>query len=309
MDIRQMRYFVELINTSNFTLAAQNLNVTQPTLTRVLKELEAELDTTLIERTSKSFVVTDTGRMLYEEAQKMIRHTETIKDKISDIQHSRSGEIRLAIPGVLLPLYFTPLLMEFRQLFPNIKITVVEIASKPVLYSLANETADIGFMMMPLHHPNLAHHVVVSDVCTAVVNETSLCALQESLDVRQLANKKIATFTDDATLYELLSYSCNDVGFEPNIVYKSMNCEFLMDMIKYTDCIGILPSPVIRHYITKGLVEVPLTPTIPWPIAIGYNKSSYMSHSCKYFLDFALDYFRKINVEIVKTPRPQDKLW
>lgn len=297
MDMHYFKYFIELVNTQSFTRAAQNLNITQPTLTRMLKELENELGTTLIERTSKSFVVTDTGRALYEEAHKVLLHNEAIKSRINDIQHSKSGEVRLAVPAVLLPLYFAPLLIKFRDLFPNIKITVSELASKPVLHSLMAEETDIGFMMMPLHHPNLAYHTVVADRCTAVVKQSSICALQGSIDVRQLSNKKIATFTPDATLHDLLIEKCNDSGFSPNIIYESMNCEFLIDMVKYTDCIGIFPSPVLRHYITSGLVELPLTPIIPWPIAIGYNKKSYMSHACKYFLDFALDYFNNLNTD------------
>lgn len=295
IDIRQLNYFIELVKTSSFTNAAQNMDVTQPTLTRVLKELEDELHTTLIERNSKSFVVTDTGRALYEDAQKLIQNVETIKSRINDIQHSKSGEVRLAVPSVLLPLYFVPLLVQFRQLFPNIKITVSELASKSVLSSLMDEKTDIGFMMMPLRHPNLACTAVVSDFCSAVVHKSSILALQECLDIRQLANKKIATFTRDATLHSLFIEYCHDAGFEPNITYKSMNCEFLMDMIKLTDCVGIFPAPVLRHYLLPDLVEIPLKPDIPWTIIIGYNKNSYISHSCKYFLDFALEYFGHLN--------------
>lgn len=295
MELYQLKYFIELVNTKNFTRAAQNINITQPTLTRVLKELESELNTTLIERSSKSFVITDTGKVLYEEANKLIHHSEMISNRINDIQHLKTGEVRLAIPSVLLPLYFAPMFIEFRKLYPNIKIYVYEHASKPGLQSLMDEKVDIVFMMMPLSHPCLSYHIVLSDICTAVVKQSSLCALQDSIDIRQLLNKKIATFTPGATLHDFLIERCNDIGVDLNIIYKSMNVEFLMDMVKYTDCIGIFPSPVIRHYIIDGLVEKPFTEPIPWEIAMGYKKNSYMSNACKYFIDFALDYFNKIN--------------
>lgn len=295
MEIYQLKYFVELVNTKNFTRTAQKINITQPTLTRVLKELESELNTTLIERTSKSFTITDTGKVLYEEANKLLQHIEKISNRINDIQHWKTGEVRLAIPSVLLPLYFTPMFIKFRELFPNIRIYVYEHAAKPCIQSLMDEKVDIGFMMVPFHNPSLSYHIVLSDMCTVVVKQSSLCALQDSIDIRQLANKKIATFTADATLHNVFIENCNDSGFSPNIIYKSMNVEFLMDMVKYTDCIGVFPSPVIRHYISDGLVEKSFSDPIPWKIAMGYKKNRYMSYACKYFIDFALDYFGKIN--------------
>ena len=66
MEIQQLKYFVEVVRQQSFTKAAAQLFVTQPMLTRAIKSLEEELNIRLIERTSKSFCLTDAGRILYE---------------------------------------------------------------------------------------------------------------------------------------------------------------------------------------------------------------------------------------------------
>ncbi|EBW6088128.1 LysR family transcriptional regulator, partial [Salmonella enterica subsp. enterica serovar Enteritidis] len=66
MDIKTLRYFVEVVRQQNFTRAAQNLYVTQPTISKMLRNLEEELGCTLLIRDGRKLLLTDTGRVVYE---------------------------------------------------------------------------------------------------------------------------------------------------------------------------------------------------------------------------------------------------
>ena len=72
MELHHLRYFVEIARNKSFTRAAEQLYITQPMLTRVIKQLEEELDAKLIERTSKSFRLTDVGEAFYLQAQDLL---------------------------------------------------------------------------------------------------------------------------------------------------------------------------------------------------------------------------------------------
>ena len=126
MDIQQLRYFVEIARNKSFTRAAEQLYITQPMLTRVIKQLEQELNAKLIERTSKSFRLTDVGEALYLQAQDLLVRYSDLYRTINDVKSIQSGEVRLSTPGVLLDMYFAPLLVQFRKKFPGIDINILE---------------------------------------------------------------------------------------------------------------------------------------------------------------------------------------
>ena len=87
-------------------------------LTRSIKQLEESLNVLLIERTSKSFHLTDAGRILYERAQEFLMQYEAIFQTMADVRSVKTGEVRLSIPGVLLDMYFPCLLYTSAGLCP-----------------------------------------------------------------------------------------------------------------------------------------------------------------------------------------------
>ena len=106
MEIQQLKHFVEVVRQQSFTKAAAQLFVTQPMLTRSIKHLEEELNVRLIERTSKSFYLTDAGRILYDRVQDFLLQYDDLFLTMADVRSVRTGEVRLSIPGVLLEVYF-----------------------------------------------------------------------------------------------------------------------------------------------------------------------------------------------------------
>ena len=108
MEIQQLKYFVEVVRQQSFTKAAAQLFVTQPMLTRSIKHLEEELNVRLLERTSKSFCLTDAGRILYERVQDFLLQYDDIFRTMTDVRSARVGEVHMSIPGVLLDVYSRP---------------------------------------------------------------------------------------------------------------------------------------------------------------------------------------------------------
>ena len=99
MEIQQLKYFVEVVRQQSFTKAAAQLFVTQLMLTRSIKHLEEELNVRLLERTSKSFCLTDAGRILYERVQDFLLRYDDIFRTMTDVRSARVGEVRMSIPG------------------------------------------------------------------------------------------------------------------------------------------------------------------------------------------------------------------
>lgn len=295
MDIHHLKYYIAVAESKNFTKAAERLQVTQPMLTRIVQQLEEELCVKLIDRTSKHFYLTDAGELFYTEAKEVLAHFSELYRNINDVKSGNVGNVRVSIPGVLLDTYFPQLLLNFRKLYPNIKISIVEEGSKLTAESVLSGQSDLGLVMLPVSH--LSHFCVkrlVQDVCQIMVPKDHPLAQGRSIPLQMLRNEAIITFSDTSTLHDEFISLCEREGFSPNIVYKSFMPNFTFDMVNLGLCIAVLPAPIIKRYQTEDFVALPLTPTVKWDIAVITKKNQYQSFATRKLLKHIEEYFATI---------------
>ena len=101
MDIRTLRYFVEVVRQQSFTRAAEKLFVTQPTISKMLKNLEDELNCTLLIRDGRKLLLTDTGRVVFERGLAILAEFRQLEAELGDINHLNKGLLRLGIPPMV----------------------------------------------------------------------------------------------------------------------------------------------------------------------------------------------------------------
>lgn len=296
MEIQQLKYFVEVVRQQSFTKAAAQLFVTQPMLTRSIKHLEEELDVRLIERTSKSFYLTDAGRILYDRALDFLLQYDDLFQTMADVRSVRVGEVHLSIPGVLLDVYFPPLLTHFHRHFPGIDISVVEEGSKLVAASVGSGRADLGLVMLPVDEPyRFESKILVSNVCQLVVSRHHPFAQMSSVHIKDLKEETILTFSETATLHDTFIRMCGEWGFAPRIAYKSLMTRFNLKMVGMQQCIAVLPLPILQPDLCAELVTVPLEPVIPWEIAIIRRREGYRSFAANQLFRHICDHFASLN--------------
>ncbi len=296
MDIQYLRYFVEVVRQKNFTRAANQLFITQPMLTKVIKRLEQSVGAKLIERTSKSFRLTDVGETFFAQAQDLISRYDDLFREIDDVKSSRTGTVNLSIPGTVLDLYFASLLTEFRYVCPDVDINILEQGSKRVIGDIRDGTHDIGLVMLPIQQLNMFDYkVVVEDRGCIMVNRTHPFAGRESVHFSELRDERIITFSDTAIFHDELIKRCEEFGFVPNIVYKTMMPSFIVQLIKAGQFVAVLPRPIVMHSKTDDLVAVPLIPQMDWKIGIIRRKDGYHSFAAKRLFEYMVTYFNRIS--------------
>jgi len=295
LDIQHLKYFAEVVANKNFTRAAEKLMVTQPMLTRVIKQMEEELGVKLIERTSKSFEMTDVGEMFYHQTVEFLERYHDLYRSVNDMKSMQKGEILLSTPGVLLDIYFSNLLKQFHDKYPNINISIVEEGSKLTAQTVLYDKADLGLVMLPVKSCHrLQKFVITRSVCQLLVSRNHPFAGRDEVHASELKQERIITFSETATLHDAFISYCEREGFEPNLAYKSLMPNFIVEMISHDLCIGVLPLPIINRYMNNDLVTVPLTPIFPWDIAVIHKKNRYQSFATEQMIRFIKDYFNSL---------------
>ncbi|MEA4895117.1 MAG: LysR family transcriptional regulator [Oscillospiraceae bacterium] len=295
MEFQQMRYFVKIAEHESFTRAAEELYVTQPMLTRAIKTLEEEMGTKLIERTSKSFRLTDAGRLFYQQAVEMLHKHDDIYRSIDDVKSIRKGQVKMSIPGVLIDVYFAPLLARFGKEHPGIDISIIEEGSKDTAKSVISGKVDLGLAMMPIEVASEMNiYTVISDEAYILMSKRHPLSEYDIIPIEALSDQPIITFGDTSTLHDEVLKTFSQCGVKPHMPYKTMMVNFTVQMVSMGQCVAFIPRPVIQHFITENLTLRPTSPSIKWEIAIIENKNRYSSYAATHLTTFMRSYFTEL---------------
>ncbi|EFE08723.1 LysR family transcriptional regulator [Citrobacter youngae] len=255
-ELSSMKAFVTLAESDSFNKAAKLLNITQPALTRRIKKMEEYLHTPLFERTTRKVALTKAGKMLLPQARDLIRSLDETIFNISEMNtHHHHGMVTLScIPTAVF--YFLPLAIgKFNELYPNIKVRILEQGTNNCMESVLCNEADFGINMNNITNASIDF--------TPLVNEPFVLACRRD---HPLANKQLVEWQ------ELLQYKL--IGVRPSSGNRLLIEQHLADKPWKLDWFY-----EVRHLSTSlGLVEAGLgvsalpglaMPQTPHPTLIG----------------------------------------
>ncbi|THD84696.1 LysR family transcriptional regulator [Aliigemmobacter aestuarii] len=129
MDLRQLRYFVEIVEQGSITGAARRLNVAQPALSLHLKTVEEQLGTRLLDRGRSGVTPTEAGLLLARRARMILDDLARVEEDVRGLDREPRGLVRIGLPGTISGIVTVPLLMAARDRFPAIRLTIAEAMS------------------------------------------------------------------------------------------------------------------------------------------------------------------------------------
>lgn len=126
MELRQLRYFVAIVDHGSLSRAALILHVAQPALTQQLRQLEAELGVQLLHRSAQGVLSTDAGKVFYEHAQAILKQVADARSAVAQSAERPSGSVTLGLPHSISGALALPLLMASRAQYPEIMLQLTE---------------------------------------------------------------------------------------------------------------------------------------------------------------------------------------
>src|SRR5699024_4509662 len=101
LELTELKYFIAVVEHGSFSKAASNIFVSQPTISRTVKTLEKKLNVALLERSTRRLILTDAGKLVYEQGKKIIGATNELNVLLDDLMDQPSGDIRIGIPPLI----------------------------------------------------------------------------------------------------------------------------------------------------------------------------------------------------------------
>ncbi len=299
LNLEQLANIVEISKTKSLTLAANNRNITLPTLSQSLSQFEKEINIKLFKRSRSGTIPTKEGQLIINKAREIILKIEILNETIQIIKNELNGTIRFgSLPG------FMPLIIDsfsdFKKTYPLIKSNLFEGSTTQIYEKLLNQDIDIALLAFDdkdqLEKKEYYFEKVTSCKTVIAVNNTSPLAKKISVTLSDISDYPIAIHDD----YKIMDILSSDNNFDKiDIALRTNNLDSIRKSLSNNTAItiGLNYSFITDPYFIQqeDIVLIDLIVPFPQNQFIGFvrlNNTNY-SEITRVMVEFAKKQFNK----------------
>jgi DNA-binding transcriptional LysR family regulator len=269
MELRHLRYFVAAAEQLSMTRAATLLRVSQPPLSRQIRDLEEEVGTALFDRSRKNLKLTPAGEYFLREAKKILSHAQLAAGIAKATAAGKAGKITIAFLSPLGGMFLPMAIRAFRRKFPLVDIELVELTPRNQLDGLLDGRLDLAFVacVEVESASDFSFETIMNvELRLALAPDHRLAKLR-SVPVTALEREPLISIQRSAApaTHELFLRVCRSAGFEPNIVRQSDSAQSILDLVAAGIGVAIIPEHFQRYQ--TDVVLRPFNPPVP-PVAL-----------------------------------------
>lgn len=245
MTIIQLNYIVAVDKYKNFGVAAQNCDVTQPTLSMQIHKLEEQLGVILFDRSEQPIKTTPIGALLVKQARIILRETQSFYDLVHEEKDEAYGELRIGVIPTIAP-YLMPLfLKDFMAHNPQLKIIVEELQTSQIVQKLEDSQLDVGLLVTPIEKDGLKTEPLFYEPFLAYVSEKSPLYKNAKVEQKDLNSSDLWLLTDGHCFREQSLLICKNrkknSDENKNLLFESASLETLKRLIDQESGFTLLP--------------------------------------------------------------------
>lgn len=192
MELRQLKYFVKVAETFNFSEAAKAIHVSQSALSQQIRQLEEELGEPLFVRSSHNVDLTEAGRTILSNAKQALYEASICKERINDINRLATGTLNIGVTYSFSPI-LTETLLTFVKAYPNIKLNIFYKPMNELLDLLCDRVVDFALAFKPTRNvEEIESHILFQNCLSVVVGENHPLAERDCITLRELEKYDMA---------------------------------------------------------------------------------------------------------------------
>lgn len=252
-ELRHLKYFLTVAEESHFRKASEKLFITQPGLSRQIKQLEDMLGVRLLDRNSRNVSLTTAGAYLKKEASQLLNQVDLVARNVKLINQGDLGELRIGFVGSAMQQVIPSMLVNLSQKFPNIHTTLEEMSNQLQVDAIEKNELDIGFVRLKLLPPEIIRKTILKEQFCVVLPQHHHLNETNFKHVGQLQGEKFILFKKEysSDYYEKVISICEDQGFSPKVSHRTVHASTIFRLVENDLGISIVPKSLIAGYDMK----------------------------------------------------------
>jgi DNA-binding transcriptional LysR family regulator len=274
VDIRQLRYFIAVAEERHFGRAAQRLHMAQPPLSQQIKQLEEQLGTQLLIRTTRKVDLTPAGQLLLERSRTLLGDLEALEQDVRQIGLGASGVLRVGFAGTATYRHMPAIVQAASERLPGLRLNVQgEMLTQQMELALEEHKLDVAVLRPPVRSADLELKFLEQDELVAALPADLPLAARERLAVADLAGERFVAYPGFSVVNTVFHEACRQAGFRPNVVQEAQETSTLLSFVAAGLGIALVPA-ARRMFGLEGIVFRPLEDAPVVGLAVAWRKDN-----------------------------------
>ncbi|ARJ39218.1 LysR family transcriptional regulator [Sporosarcina sp. P21c] len=277
MELKRLQYFVMVVQQSSFSEAAKKLHLSQPSLSKAIKNLECEVGFQLLERTTKRVQLTESGNVVYERALKILHEIDILQQEIKEVKWTGSGSVQIGVIESVKN-WLPSILHAYRQEFPSMHVKLIEVLDRgDVERALRQYAVHVCLTNQYIKAPDIVTIPLYQEQLAVVMHPEHRLASKDTITLADLEDEAfIVTSVGLQTSQDIFAAFAEE-GVRMNICYEVERFETIVELIRENIGISMIPQKYFAHGPDPTIVsKIIHSKTLTRTVYLTYLKKRYM---------------------------------
>ena len=253
LELRHLRYFLAVADDLHFRKAAEKLFISQPGLSRQIKQMENDLGLILFERHNRKVKLTPSGEYLQKEIRTIFKNLDAVLTHAQLLEKGFEGRLKLSYIGSAMQNIIPEFLLAIKKDFPNIRYDLTEMDNQKQIEAILNQDIDIGFVRMDRVPRDIEIRPVFEDTFSLVLPKNHKINKRNFIDLAQLKEESFILFdaSYSKSYFEKVMQIFDDSGFNPIVSHNTVKANTIYTLIENNFGVAIVPTSLKKGYDKK----------------------------------------------------------
>jgi DNA-binding transcriptional LysR family regulator len=287
MNLNQLKIFYMTAKKGSLSMAAQELFISQPAVTKGIQRLQEFYDIKFVDHVGKKLTLTDAGEVLYEIAEKIFELESRAEESIRDFQQRKRGHIRILSSESFGDYYLPHIIIPFSKAYPLVRISMNILPTEQVMEHTATLNNDLGFISYPVEHPKLLKREILEDRLVIITSPIHPLTRKQTLAPQDLKDEQLIMHETGSAPREAIEEYIrkNDISVKIHLEISSNHA--IKRAVEDGLGIALISRRVAIDEIRAGrLAAIPLSdPSMIRKYYMVHHKDKYLSEPLQSFID------------------------
>lgn len=293
LELRQLRYFVEVAEREHISEAAQHLHVAQSAISRQIANLEEELGATLFERVGRNVKLTPIGKIFLEHSLIALKAIDFAAKQVEEYLDPAKGTIKIGFPTSLASYVLPTVISAFKKEYPDVSFHLRQGSYRFLIDAVKNRELNLAFLgPVPTKDESIDTAILFTENVHALLPANHPLAKAEKIHLTDLRNENFVLFPEGYILNKVAVDACRAAGFVPNITSEGEDMDALKGLVAAGVGITLLPESSMYDSTPRFTSKVPIeSPNIRRTVGVIYPTNRELAPSEQVFLKFVRNFF------------------
>jgi DNA-binding transcriptional LysR family regulator len=287
MNLETFQLYCDIVRLRSFSRGAGANGVTQSAASQAIRQLEAELDVRLLDRSKRPLTVTPEGQAFYEGCRELLQGFEKVRTSVASARSQLAGPVRVAAIYSVGLHDMSRHMQPFMSAYPQAKVHLECLHPHKVVEAVINDEADVGIMSYPPVNPALAVIRWRSEKMVLVCHPNHRLARRRTVPAEELQGENFVAFDPDLGIRKAIDRALKQRNVRVNVVMEFDNIETIKQAIAIEAGLSILPKPTVLKEVSIRTLAAPAldVPDLARPVGIIYRRQKHMTPIVARFIE------------------------